>query len=1472
MTAPTSERDGGEGRTPLGAAVLRVFTAHGEPAGGGFLVTGRLALTCAHVLTAALGLPRGTEPDAGTRIEVDLPLLPGTGRISASITRFVPRQPSGGGDVAVLQLDVLPTGAEPVRLLETERRDVWNHPARAFGFPAERPDGVWHSCELRDRQAGGWVQADMADGNGYRVVGGFSGCPVWDDAMVGVVGMMTVAEASGPAVGYLIPTDGLLAAVPELREQVLPPSPFRGLSAFQEADAPVFHGRAAESEDLAATVAAGRWTTLVGPSGCGKTSLVQAGVLPRLRERGYCSVIMRPSAGSSPVTALAAALLPLREPAGLNGTEWDERLEKLAARLRIPGALADIVPELLRRSGGSSGLLIVVDQFEELLTRNPADIDALARVLFGDDLPDSVRVLATLRADYLDAALTHPLLAAAVRRSLQPLTPMGAGQLREAITAPIDGVPGVRYQPNLAERILADAGSDPGALPLLEFTLDMLWRQQDRGELTHAAYDALGKVSGALRAHVDEVWDQYVRSSEYNEAAARGLLTNLVRLPIGSAAATRRTALRGDLTEDEWRLAQLLAATRLLVTGRNAEDAETVELAHEALISAWSELNGLVKTNEAFLKWRESLRHDMARWEAGKRAPELLPGPAAIAGAQGREAELSEGERAYLRQGRARRRSRARRRGTAFALVIVLILAAATAGVISKRLNDDTARSAAAGRANSLAADAAALASTDPGLAAQLAIAAYRTSPTSSAVSQLYSTLDTPIDSVVDSTGNEILRTATQADGPLAAAIDLNGSLRIWNASASGALALDATVHVQNSGIALAPHRALLAAGCSTANALCLWSLADPKHPTVLSQLPLRGTSPVPSMAFNADGTLLAGASENGTTYLWSIAQVTHPQALGSLANPGPGTLDDLAAVAFSPRAELLATTIQDGETELWNLADPSHPAAEATLKTGYQAVAFSPDGSMLAAAGDLQMGLWTLQNPAKPASIDLSGGCTPESDGTLDFSTAAFSPDGSRIAFSGTDTTDPHGELCSMTLDSDNLHPGVAGSSVVSGTLIGFGTISMAYTEAGGLLTGGNDGTLRQWRWPLQESSTANLGGTGSGWALTQSGDLMAAQIGDNQNVDPLGIWDLKASGGPKLEATVTLPASLESVQFLSEDALLTVDHNGTVVLWNLDNPRNPVQVASLGTTNFLTSGGSLIEGTEVTADNAGTLVAVSGGDNRLHLWRISSTLHATEVGSIAVQDTTSDFAGILNDGRTVFVTTPTGIQWWNTTDPAHPALTAESKLKGANKGSFISIYNVFAATTDESGLSSVTASVDLFGVSQGKVTSRTVPTDTVGQTLNVSDDGHLLAATGAANDTINLWDITDPAHPREISAVATGQTDIVDISISPNDRQMIDWSSAKSTLQVWNISNPDAPVLAYTIADPSGSNTYVGNAGFVGSGSLLAVGFNASTYYYDTDPDTLAGQLCGYVSASMTPTQWQRYAPQIAYQNPCP
>lgn len=771
----------GTGPKALNAAVLRIRDTQGDAVGLGFMVSPELALTCAHVVSAALGTPQVQEPPADARLHVDLPLLAagsgGTG-VSASIETWLPPQESGGGDVAVLRLDIPLPGAVPIRLVEDDR--VWDHPVRAFGFPAGRPGGVWHSGVLRAEQSQGLLQVDLT-GTGYPVSRGFSGTPVWDEDLGGVVGMMAVAESGQPSASYLIPTASLLNSSPELRSLTLPPSPFRSLKAFQESDAPLFYGRQAESEELARALAGEQWVTLVGASGAGKSSLALAGVVPRLRKEGAVAVVVRPTLGSSPLAALAAVLLPILEPE-LSETQRLLRLAELTDVLR-QGGLADLVPRLLELRN-SRRLLVVVDQFEELLALTPQAVDELADVLFADALPPTVRVLTTLRADFLETALAHPRLGPALSRRVHALGPLSPERLREVVTAPVDAIPGVRYESALVDRILEDTGTEPGALPLLGFTLDLLWQEQRGGLLTHQSYRDLGGVTGALSAHADHAWNEHVPKDD--EPAARRLFTQLIRVPVGSPAATRRMALRTELGEQEWRVAQQLAVTRLLVTGRSAEGVETVELTHEALISGWEKLAAWAAEDRSFLEWRESLRHDMDRWERAERSPELLPTTVALAGAQAwatkHDGDLTTAERAYLDSGRTYRRSRARWvriRRSAIAVFTVAVVTLATLFAYARQQSQE--REALA-TSRALAQASQDEASTDPARSVMLALAAYQTSPTQEARNQLLRAylMHSDKNRMVSGLLGTVRDLQTSLDGNVVLAISRNGRAALF--------------------------------------------------------------------------------------------------------------------------------------------------------------------------------------------------------------------------------------------------------------------------------------------------------------------------------------------------------------------------------------------------------------------------------------------------------------------------------------------------------------------------------------------------------------------------------------------------------------------------------------------------------------------------------------------------------------------
>src|SRR5690606_31483514 len=128
-------------------------------------------------------------------------------------------------------------------------------------------------------------------------------------------------------------------------------APYRGLTTFTESDADLFFGREREVEGFANRLRTMPFIAIVGPSGAGKSSFVKAGVLPSLGP-GWESIVVRP--GPTPLASLCA------------------RLGEHEIGLRPMQLFAD--PTMLTRTlqmhaaRHSRGVLLVVDQFEELVT------------------------------------------------------------------------------------------------------------------------------------------------------------------------------------------------------------------------------------------------------------------------------------------------------------------------------------------------------------------------------------------------------------------------------------------------------------------------------------------------------------------------------------------------------------------------------------------------------------------------------------------------------------------------------------------------------------------------------------------------------------------------------------------------------------------------------------------------------------------------------------------------------------------------------------------------------------------------------------------------------------------------------------------------------------------------------------------------------------------------------------------------
>ncbi len=398
-------------------------------------------------------------------------------------------------------------------------------------------------------------------------------------------------------------------------------SPYRGLFAFREEDSPFFYGREAFTERLLEVVHQQPMVAVVGSSGSGKSSVVHAGLLAQLRAQGNWHITgFRP--GSRPFHALAATLIPELEPE-LSKTDQLVEINKLAQAL-MDGevTLMDVVKEILANQPSGTRMPLVGDQFEELYTLVP---EASLRNRFMDTLTDAVfdqqyrqapvfSLILTLRADFLGQALSHRPFADAIQESDVKLGPMTAGELSRAIVNPAKSLQ-VNFESGLVSRILEDVGEEPGNLPLLEFALAMLWDKQENRLLTHQAYEDIERVDGSLARHADAVLDEL---SPYEQDLARRIFIQVVRPGTGTED-TRRVARRSELGDDGWSLVQRLADARLLVTGRDSEGNETVEVVHEALIRGWERLRGWMEVDREFRLWQERLRAAIRQWTASDR-------------------------------------------------------------------------------------------------------------------------------------------------------------------------------------------------------------------------------------------------------------------------------------------------------------------------------------------------------------------------------------------------------------------------------------------------------------------------------------------------------------------------------------------------------------------------------------------------------------------------------------------------------------------------------------------------------------------------------------------------------------------------------------------------------------------------------------------------------------------------------------
>ncbi len=822
-------------------------------------------------------------------------------------------------------------------------------------------------------------------------------------------------------------------------------NPYKGLRAFAEADADDFFGRETLIQQLLARLSEGgdlsRFLAVIGPSGSGKSSVVKAGLLPALRRGGLLGsenwfyVDLLP--GPNPFEELEAALLrvAVNPPASL----LDQLRDGDRGLIR---AVNRILP-----NDASVELVLVIDQFEELFTLVASEDE---RALFLSNIVTAildersrVRVIATLRADFVDRPLRYVDFGELVQRRNELVLPLTTDELERAILSPAKRV-GLKIESGLISAILRDVSDQPGTLPLLQYALTELFENRNGNTLTKAAYDEIGGVLGALGRRAEDV---YARLDESQQASARQLFLRLVTFGEG-VEDTRRRVLLGELeqlqapalpkehrddvsrVEGTREAARHSSVTEILDTFNKSRlltfdndpitRGPTVEVAHEALLREWTRLRAWLDESRADVRLQRQLADAASEWQNADRDESFLLTGAHLAQfdvwSQTTEVALTQHEGDYLRASldlrmkeeaaqvaqQAREATLKQRvQRVLQVLVGVFLIAAIVSGglaIWANKQREEALRQASIGLASQALLE---LDGTSPERSVLLALEAVENYPYTWQAEQALGQIvrEFRLRHIVPGHGATVSDVAWSPDGTRLATSSRDGTVKIWDAAsrvellsidAHAAFDPDMTTGEFATGesgvraLAWSPNGQQIATLGSTDKTASIWDSKTGEKITGFT-----GHSDwVLSVSWSPDGKRIVTTGKDGTAQIWDPATGKNLLTLS-------GHSGSVNTVDWSPDGSRIATASEDGVIKLWD-ADMGDEIITLSGHTGVVwNVAWSPDGTQLASAGeDGTIRIWDVSTGEEISDIRSSSA----------FWDVTWSPDGSELASANAD------------------------------------------------------------------------------------------------------------------------------------------------------------------------------------------------------------------------------------------------------------------------------------------------------------------------------------------------------------------------------------------------------------------------------------------------------------------------------------